>query len=102
MLDLLLTTRASWAIGIVLLSLLLRFLQRLHFQRSIMRNLPGPPHNYLFGSLLSMAKVLSTQPSNAAPQTFISLLKEHYDLPDVFYFDPCKVSMQMIRRTQCN
>lgn len=54
-----------------------------------MKHLPGPPHSYLFGSLLSMAKVLSTQPSNAAPQTFIGLLREHYDLPDVFYFDPC-------------
>lgn len=55
-----------------------------------MRDLPGPPHSYVFGSLLSMAKVLATQPSNAAPQTFIGLLREHYDLPDVFYFDPCK------------
>lgn len=90
MLEFLSTSRVGWTIGLVLLTLLLRFFRRLHFQRSLMRSLPGPPHSYLFGSLLSMAKVLSTQPSNAAPQTFIGLLKEHYELPDVFYFDPCK------------
>lgn len=57
-----------------------------------MKGLPGPPHSYLFGSLLSMGKVLATQPANAAPQTFIGILREHYDLPEVFYFDPCKTS----------
>lgn len=90
MFDLLSASRVAWTIGLVILTLIVRFFQRLHFQRSLLKGLPGPPHSFVFGSLLSMAKVLATQPSNAAPQTFIGILREYYDLPEVFYFDPCK------------
>jgi cytochrome P450 len=53
-----------------------------------MKGLPGPPHSYLFGSLISVGKVMVKQPRNAAPQTLLPAIREYYDLPDVYYFDP--------------
>ncbi|SMR54016.1 unnamed protein product [Zymoseptoria tritici ST99CH_3D1] len=76
------------AVGLVAVALLIRFFQRLHFHRSLMKGLPGPPHSYLFGSLLSVGKVMVTRPSNAAPQTLLPAIRDYYDLPDVYYFDP--------------
>lgn len=87
-LDLLNTTRLSWAAGIVLVTMILRFWQRLHYHRSLVKGLPGPPHSYLFGSLISMGKVIAKQPGSAAPQTYPSFIKEHYKLGDWFAFDP--------------
>lgn len=77
-----------WSVGLVVSLSIIHFLRRLHFQRSLVAGLPGPPHNYVFGSLISMAKALTSQPRDAAPQTFLLCLKEYWNLPDVFYFDP--------------
>ncbi|KAK5133266.1 hypothetical protein LTR08_008000 [Meristemomyces frigidus] len=75
-------------IALVLLTLLIRFLQKLHYQRSLVKGLPGPPHSYLWGSLKSMNEVISKQPRSAAPQCFPILLKEKFNLGDYFYVDP--------------
>ncbi|KAK5120427.1 hypothetical protein LTR85_006366 [Meristemomyces frigidus] len=88
MLELLTTARLAWAVGIVLLTFIIRFLQKLHFYRTVVKGLPGPPHSYIWGSLKSMNEVISKQPKRAAPQTFASFLKEEYDLGDYFYVDP--------------
>lgn len=80
-------TRLSWAVGVIFLSLLLRFLQKLHTHRRMVKGLPGPPHSYLWGHLRTMGEVLRTQPKRAAPQTFAIFLKEKYNLGDYFYVD---------------
>ncbi|KAK5155969.1 hypothetical protein LTS14_005535 [Recurvomyces mirabilis] len=80
-------TRLSWAVGIVLVTLVGRFLQRLHKQRGMVKGLPGPPHSYIWGHLRAFDYVLRKQPKRAAPQTFAIFLKEEYNLPDVFYVD---------------
>ncbi|EME79459.1 uncharacterized protein MYCFIDRAFT_167334 [Pseudocercospora fijiensis CIRAD86] len=80
-------THLIWAVGLVLAAYILRFLQRLHFHRTLVNGLPGPPHSYAFGSLISMGKVAAKQPPNAAPQALMQCLKDAYDLPDAFYFD---------------
>lgn len=85
--ELITADRIGWAVAIFSLTLLIRFLQKLHFNRTIVRGLPGPPHSYLWGSLRSMAEVISKQPKRAAPQTFASFLKEAYNLGDYFYID---------------
>lgn len=91
-----------WTILILLAAALLRFLQRLHQQRSLMKGLPGPPRSYLFGSLISMGKVIAKQPALAAPQTFILGLKEEYNLGDYFYVDtwPAAAPIMMIMNTE--
>jgi cytochrome P450 len=86
--DLLSTTRLSWAAAIVVLTIIVRFWQKLHYHRNLVKGLPGPPHSYLFGSLISMGKVIAEQPGSAAPQTYPSFVKEHYNLGDWFAFDP--------------
>lgn len=86
--DLLTSTRLVWAAGIVLLTIILRFWQKLHYHRSLVKGLPGPPHSYFFGSLISMGKVVAQQPGSAAPQTYPTFIKEYYNLGDWFTFDP--------------
>jgi cytochrome P450 len=87
-LDLLSTSRLTWAAVIVLVTMILRFWQRLHYHRRLVKGLPGPPHSYFFGSLISMGKVIAKQPGSAAPQTYPSCIKEHYKLGDWLAFDP--------------
>ncbi|GIZ43622.1 hypothetical protein CKM354_000683900 [Cercospora kikuchii] len=85
----LLASKGVWyAVAAIASICIIQFFRRLHFQRSIMRGLPSPPQNYFLGSLISMGKVLATQPRDAAPQTYMHCLKEYYKLGDVIYFDP--------------
>lgn len=85
--ELLSPARLGWAIGIIALSLIARFLQKLHFQRRLVKGLPGPPHSYIWGHLRAVDAVIRTQPKRAAPQTYATLLKEAYNLGDFFYVD---------------
>lgn len=78
----------SWTVAFIALALFIQFFRRLHYQRSLVKGLPGPPHSYLFGSLISMGKVLAKQPRKAAPQTFVVALREAYNLGEYFYVDP--------------
>ncbi|KAI7708904.1 hypothetical protein KC353_g10730, partial [Hortaea werneckii] len=88
MLELLTPSRLAWAVTVVIATLIIRFFQKLHFHRRIVKGLPGPPHSYLWGSLPSMNEVLSKQPKRAAPQTFGILIRDHFGLGDYFYVDP--------------
>ena len=76
--------RLSWAIGIIALTLFIRFWQKLHYHRGLVKGLPGPPHSYIFGHLISMGKVMAKQPKNAAPQTMPYFVRKEYDLPEYF------------------
>jgi cytochrome P450 len=75
-------------VGAICLFYLGRFFYRLHWNRSLFKGLPGPPHSYIWGSLPAVAEVLKDQPKRAAPQGLPILLKEKYNLGDYFYFDP--------------
>ena len=75
-------------LGAICLFYLGRFFYRLHWNRSLFKGLPGPPHSYIWGSLPAVAEVLKDQPKRAAPQCLPILLKEKYNLGDYFYFDP--------------
>ncbi|KAK4629585.1 Cytochrome P450 monooxygenase [Fulvia fulva] len=97
MMDLLTTTTTlGWAVGLGVTTLIVRFVLELHAKRTRMRGLPGPPHSYLFGHILAMPPVLASQPPNAAPQTYFQCVKEYYNLPDVFYFDPWPLGPQIM------
>lgn len=80
--------RLTWAVTAVFLTLFVRFALKWHHQRSKFKNLPGPPHSYLWGSLKSMGEVVKDQPRYVAPQTYAVPVREKWDLPDVFYTDP--------------
>lgn len=86
--DFLTPANFGWTISIIVSILVIRFFQKLAFQRSLVKGLPGPPHNFLWGSLEAMNETLKEQPKRAAPQTFMLPLKEKYGLGDYFYFDP--------------
>ncbi|OQN97694.1 hypothetical protein B0A48_16014 [Cryoendolithus antarcticus] len=85
--DVLSPQRLSWAIGVVIVTGLLEFWRRLHYHRSLSKNLPGPPRSYLFGHLISMGKIVAKQPKSAAPQTYSMHVKEAYGLGDWFCLD---------------
>lgn len=80
--------RLSWALGAVVLTLLVRFARKFHYQRCLFKGLPGPPHSYLWGSLKAMGEVVKEQPRYCAPQTYALPIRERFNLPDVFYTDP--------------
>lgn len=87
--DALLTpTRLLWAAGIIVVTLLLRFIREMIFHRRLVRGLPGPPHSMIWGHLLAMNEVVKEQPKRASPQTFSVFIKEKYGLGDYFYIDP--------------
>nr|POE49476.1 putative sterigmatocystin biosynthesis p450 monooxygenase [Quercus suber] len=79
--------RLAWAIGVILLTLLVRFVQQLHFHRRLFRNLPGPPHSYIWGHLPCINTVLRKMPKRFAPQTLSMFLQEEFGLSDYFYVD---------------
>ena len=87
MLELLTVARLSWTVGLVVTVLVVRFLLTLHRHRSQFKNLPGPPHSYLFGHIPSLFKVLYTLPKGIAPQNFHLPVKEKYKLGDYYYLD---------------
>lgn len=75
------------ATGTILCYYVLRFFYRLHWNRSLYKGLHGPPHSYLWGSLLAINEVVRRQPKRVAPQCYQLLVQEKYHLKDYFYAD---------------
>jgi cytochrome P450 len=75
------------ALLLVLAALASSFLVRLRQQRSMFKNLPGPPHHAIWGHFLIMRKIASTLPPDATPQLFAHLMRQRYGLGDFFYLD---------------
>jgi cytochrome P450 len=75
------------ALLLVLAALASSFLVRLRQQRSIFKNLPGPPHHAIWGHFLIMREIASTLPPDATPQLFAHLMRQRYGLGDFFYLD---------------
>lgn len=69
------------------LALLSYGLIRLRQQRSMFKDLPGPPHHAIWGHFLIMREAASTLPSDATPQLFAHIIRQRYNLGDFFYID---------------
>ncbi|KAF2772021.1 cytochrome P450 [Teratosphaeria nubilosa] len=82
------STRLSWAIGAIIATAFIRFIQQWYFHRKLVRGLPGPPHSWIWGHLRAMNEIQKEQPKLAAPQTFWGFVKDKYNLGDYFYLDP--------------
>ena len=87
MLEFLSPARVGLVITFIFIVYTIRFLRKLHFNRTLFKDLPGPPHSYIWGSLRSVGEVLNNQPKRAAPQGMPLLVKEKYNLGDYFYLD---------------
>ncbi|PKX89031.1 cytochrome P450 [Aspergillus novofumigatus IBT 16806] len=75
------------ALLLVLVVLASYFLVKLRQQRSMFKNLPGPPHHAIWGHFLIMREIASTLPPDATPQLFAHLMRQRYGLGDFFYLD---------------
>ncbi|ORY61464.1 putative cytochrome P450 [Pseudomassariella vexata] len=60
---------------------------RLHQQRSMFKDLPGPPHHAIWGHFLVMREIADCLPPDATPQLFAHLMRKRYGLGDFFYLD---------------
>ncbi|KAJ5123994.1 uncharacterized protein N7515_007819 [Penicillium bovifimosum] len=63
------------------------FLVRLRQQRSMFKDLPGPPHHAIWGHFLIMREIASSLPKDANPQLFARLMRQKYGLGNFFYLD---------------
>ncbi|KAF7511783.1 hypothetical protein GJ744_003514 [Endocarpon pusillum] len=68
-------------------------------KRRFYKNLPCPPHSFLFGHLKVLGEVMQTLPKNVHPQVAMAIVREKYNLPHVFYMDlwPIATSLLMIQ-----
>ncbi|KAI1106420.1 cytochrome P450 [Jackrogersella minutella] len=68
-------------------ALILDFSFRLYRRRIRFKDLPKPPHSFLWGHLKLMGEVASLFPPNCHPQIYITHISQKYDLKGVFYLD---------------
>ncbi|KAI6758815.1 hypothetical protein HG530_011055 [Fusarium avenaceum] len=55
--------------------------------RSFYRNLPGPPHSWLFGHLKVMREIAALMPFNCHPQLYYTEITHRYNIQGIFYLD---------------
>lgn len=72
---------------VAVFALLVYPLWRLHKQRSLFKNLPGPPHHAIWGHFLIMRDMAANLPPNTTPHLLTHLMRERYGLGDFFYLD---------------
>lgn len=63
------------------------FFYKLMTHRRMFRNLPGPPHHWLFGHLPIMGKIAASLPPDANPQAYAHYIRKEYKLGEFFYLD---------------
>ncbi|RDL38626.1 uncharacterized protein BP5553_02966 [Venustampulla echinocandica] len=63
------------------------FLSKLYKQRQLFKGLPGPPHHPILGHLIVMGEIARSLPPDANPQMYANLIRERYNLGDMFYLD---------------
>ncbi|KAL5380031.1 hypothetical protein DPSP01_008068 [Paraphaeosphaeria sporulosa] len=63
------------------------FFAKLHLHRRFYRNVPTPPHSFLWGHLKLMGESMSLLPSGAHYQQVITTISQKYDMPGAWYLD---------------
>ncbi|KAJ4296315.1 hypothetical protein N0V90_006360 [Kalmusia sp. IMI 367209] len=88
----------SWltVISSGLISLLAYFFIKLYLHRRFYKDLPKPPHDFLWGHLKLLGETLALFPKNTHYQAAITTISQKYDLPGAWYLDlwplgPCQV-----------
>ncbi|KAI0854017.1 cytochrome P450 [Daldinia vernicosa] len=77
----------SLALLPVLSALILDFIYRLYRRRQRFKDLPKPPHSFLWGHLKLMGEIASQLPPNNHPQAYITAISQKYDLKGIWYLD---------------
>ncbi|KAI1409988.1 cytochrome P450 [Hypoxylon sp. FL1857] len=68
-------------------ALILDFFFRLYRRRRRFKDLPKPPHSFLWGHLKLMGEIASEFPPNNHPQTYITTIANRYNLKGIWYLD---------------
>ncbi|CZR46592.1 uncharacterized protein FPRO_12042 [Fusarium proliferatum ET1] len=64
--------------------------------RRFYRDLPGPPHSWLFGHIKVFGQVAALMPPNTHPQLFYTELARLYNLEEIFYLDLWPIASGMV------
>ncbi|KAL7782117.1 cytochrome P450 [Trichoderma ceciliae] len=68
-------------------ALVLQFAFRLYRQRCYFKNLPCPPHSFLWGHLKLMGDISAIFPPHCHPQAYYTQIARKYGLKGIFYLD---------------
>ena len=81
-------TTVSWAIAAVAVAWAVSFVVKAVNKRRFYRNLPGPPHSWLFGHARIVGEYAAKLPadSGTTPPAFTQM-KQDFNLPEVWYLD---------------
>jgi hypothetical protein len=63
------------------------FFVKLFLHRRFYRDVPTPPHSFLWGHLKLMGEILALFPDGTHYQTAITTISQKYDLPGAWYLD---------------
>ncbi|KAI8964798.1 cytochrome P450 [Daldinia sp. FL1419] len=81
----------GFQISLVLLplvgALVLDFALRLYRRRQRFKDLPKPPHSFLWGHLKIMAELVGQLPPNNHPQIYYTAIAHKYNLKGIWYLD---------------
>ncbi|KAL6357151.1 hypothetical protein LRP88_10770 [Fusarium phalaenopsidis] len=75
---------SAWTLTV---ALVLNVIYKGYRQRRFYRNLPGPPHSWLFGHLKVMGEMSALVPPNCHPQLYFTEMARRYNLDGIFYVD---------------
>ncbi|KAF4434963.1 cytochrome P450 [Fusarium acutatum] len=67
--------------------LIIVILYRGYNHRRFYRDLPGPPHSWLFGHIKVFSQVAALMPPNTHPQVIYTEMVHSYSLKEIFYLD---------------
>ncbi|KAI0384680.1 cytochrome P450 [Hypomontagnella monticulosa] len=71
----------------ILGALILDFCFRLYRRRSRFKDLPKPPHSFLWGHLKLMGEIAAQFPPHNHPQNYITAIAQKYDMKGLWYLD---------------
>ncbi|KAI1480622.1 cytochrome P450 [Daldinia eschscholtzii] len=82
---------AAYSVSLVLLplvgALILNFVYRFYRRRQWFKDLPKPPHSFLWGHLKLIGGIASQLPPNSHQQLLITTIAQKYNLKGVWYLD---------------
>ncbi|KAF2009808.1 cytochrome P450 3A30 [Aaosphaeria arxii CBS 175.79] len=84
-----------WA-ALLIAASIVYFVVRLVQHRQFYKDLPKPPHDFLWGHAKLMGDMLALMPGQCHPQVAITSMAQKYNLPGLFYLDMWPFSHGMI------